>query len=107
MNSTVKRFRFQKTIYVYGIKPNPLFEREVTQVVPNKNIIVRNYGALPTHWTFQEYHPLADWYFEMTNRVVSKIRPGQRFDTVAWDILNYHAHTIQLAFKRYNAAKNI
>ena len=107
------RFRSERSVYVYGISTKPHFDRQVkwvgsfgkTATISGKDVIpVRNYGIQPRTLNY-EYDPRSKWCNRMEKRVTRKLPKSAQCN--AWDLMNYHAHTIQLALRRNLANKNI
>lgn len=112
------RFRLANSIYVYGIDKKKHFDEQVLWVGCYglgwtyrgfNTIPVRNYGIEPRDWSYEEYDPRHAWYQSEIQRVLKKFPKKQRSVKYcyAWDILNYHAHTIQIAIKRFIAKKRV
>lgn len=110
------RFRLADSIYVYGIYVKPFFDTQQTWVGATgtgitrnglDTIPVRNYGIEPRNLDYYDYDPIQKWYQTMVQRVLKTFPKNLRNVKYgySWDILNYHAHTIQLAMRRYIAKK--
>lgn len=110
------RFRLANSIYVYGIDKKVHFDDQVLWVGCYglgwtyrgfNTIPVRNYGIEPRGMNYEDYDPRHAWYQDEIERVLNTFPKKQRNVkySYAWDILNYHAHTIQLAIKRFIAKK--
>jgi len=106
------RFRLANSIYVYGIDKKEHFDNQTTWVgsfgaektyLGHNTIPIRNYGIEPRDFNYEEYDPLHPWYQVMILRVLMTFPEKERNVKYgySWDILNYHAHTIQLAIKRF------
>jgi len=110
------RFRLANSIYVYGIEKKAHFDDQVSYVgcygasktSTDRNLIpVRNYGIEPRNWDYEEYDPRHPWYQAEIHRILKTFPKKQRNVKYcyAWDILNWHAHTIQMFMKRFLAER--
>ena len=106
------RFRMANSIYVYGIAKKTHFANQSVYVggygvgkthSGRDTIPVRNYGIEPRDWQYEEYDPRHEWYQLQIQRFLQKFPKKQRRHRygLSWDLLNFHAHTIQRAFRRF------